>query len=66
MTRYIVKEIIDRWPVGEDVTGRYLPDVAQRLVDEGYLTAVDDAPTITPLVLPAPEVAEPATGEDGN
>lgn len=40
MTKYIVKMIIDRWPVGEDVTGRYTPEVARRLVTEGYLEAV--------------------------
>lgn len=50
MTRYIVKEIIDRWPVGEDVTGRYTPEVAQRLVDEGFLDAVDDAPFVAEAV----------------
>lgn len=66
MTKYIVKEIIDRWPVGEDVTGRYTSEVAQRLTAEGFLTAVADTPEVTPLVIPAPEVAEPATEEDGN
>lgn len=66
MTKYIVKQVIDRWPVGEDVTGRYMPEVAQRLASEGFLLVVDDAPAIVPLVIPAPEVAEPATEEDGN
>lgn len=66
MTKYIVKMIIDRWPVGEDVTGRYTPEVERRLVAEGFLAAVDDTPEITPLVIPAPEVAGSATEEDGN
>lgn len=66
MTKYIVKAVIDRWPVGEDVTGRYTPEVAQRLVTEGFLAAVDDAPVITPQILPAPDVAEPAAEEDGS
>ena len=56
MTRYIVKMIIDRWPVGEDVTDRYKPELRQLLVDEGYLDAVDDTPQ--PQVLPEPVVED--------
>lgn len=40
--RYIVTEPIDRWEVGTDVTGKYLPNVADRLVDEGFLMVADD------------------------
>lgn len=46
--RYRVVQIIDRWPVGEDVTERYTPEVAQRLVEEGYLEEVDDTPAPEP------------------
>lgn len=46
--RYIVKVTIDRWPVGEDVTERYTAAVAQRLVTEGYLEAIDDTPEPEP------------------
>lgn len=57
--RYIVKVTIDRWPPGEDVTGRYTAAVAQRLVSEGYLDAVDDTPA------PEPEPAPTDTEQDG-
>lgn len=46
--KYVVKQIIDRYPVGEDVTRRYAPEVAQRLVQEGYLEVVNDEPTFEP------------------
>lgn len=70
MIRYIVTQIIDRWPVGADVTERYTTETALRLVGEGFLEAVDDEEsTPEPEPTPAPEVAldepEAPAGEGG-
>jgi hypothetical protein len=62
MTKYIVKMIIDRWPVGEDVTNRYQPNVLQRLINEGYIEVVtDEATTEETATLPE---SPSATEED--
>lgn len=64
MTRYILTMTLDNEPPGTDVTDSYKLPVLMRLVDEGYVEAIDDDDDdIDELEAHWPDVAEVDDGD---